>query len=246
MDAQNPLRALWIKAGFRTAKDFAGAAGLQDYEVSRIVSPTSPRRPTWAQLRKMAPLLQVSATELAATLLPPGDPEAEHLVDVLHERDELLRQLGEVRLKLTEVDGELRARVSEVQDLTKRLGTMSYELESQGDALRAVQGERLRQEHELRAERQARAELDAKLARLEGELATARSAADAVREQAGKELVALREQLAALRTSSSDELAKERTRAVEKAILGGTLGAIAGAVITAAASRGGDDEDVLD
>lgn len=222
------VRQFISEAGFPTLKAFADAVGMPDYEVSRILSEKSPRRPTGLQLKKIAIGLGKKTEEVAGLLLPTGGLEQELLEEVVSERDQLLRALSEARGDLVAERGRVAAAEEQVKSLGKTICGLYRDLERLKDEL---------------AQEQARA---AALEARRDELLATRTRL----EEGNRSLQLLVAQQTSLRASAADELAKlyselERIRdargrdeikSVQKQILAGTLGAAVGAIITRAAS----------
>lgn len=230
MPDEHPLATIWRSAGFPTASAFAEACGLSPSEISRIVSPGSTRRPSARHIRAIAATLGKTRAEIARLVLPEKDPEGESLREVLDERDALMRDLSAARQELLETRAARDAVSEQLKLLTRKLGDEIRQREHVTDvaarakaALHAVQGE-------LAASRKLLAERDVERSRLQQNLEQQRQLVEKTREEAAKELARAVEQIRGLQ----DDATKARVRSVERQILSGAIGAVAGAIITRA------------
>lgn len=235
------LRILIERAGFKTQREFAEAAGLKDYEVSRICSESSPRRPTGLQVRKMAAVLKKSPAELAAMLLPAGDAEQELLSDVIQERDAFIEELAGTRTQLAETRGKLEAAEKQIRILVKTASELQQNKDHlDGDLAqeRARSGELIKRQHELIGQKGILEEENRKLQRMIDE---AQQQLESIKQEAARDLARLYTQVQVTR----DELGRERAKGVQRQILAGTLGAMAGAIIRGSnnGNRRNDDDE---
>jgi chromosome segregation ATPase len=224
--ATNPLDELIDAAGFKTKKAFAEAAGLADYEISRIG--TKQRTPTSTQIRKIASALKKPQAEIARLLLPQGELEQEATASVIRERDQFLSELIAVREQL----GEARSRVT---NLGLDLSRLQAEKEKLADQLaqERVRAEGLeRRQQDLRRQK---TELEQVNRRLSGAVDEAQNKAMTIQTNAAAELSRVYRQFAELQ----NELGRERTAGLQKQILAGSFGAVVGAIVRGAASGSG-------
>lgn len=226
------VRELIVEAGFPTLKAFADAVGLEGYELSRILSPKSSRRPTGLQVRKIAGGLGKKAEDLASLLLPTGGLEQEILEEVIGERDQLIKSLSEARRDLVEERGRVAAAEEQVQTLGKTVCELYRDLEGLKDE---VAQERAR----ARALEERRNALHAERSRLEEDnrslhllVAQKEHQLASLRGSAATELADVYAELQKIR----DERGRDEIKNLQKQILAGTLGAAVGSIITGVAS----------
>lgn len=225
------MREFISEAGFRTLKAFGEAVGLEDYELSRILSVKAPRRPTGLQLRKIANGLDKKTEELASLLLS-GGLEQELLEEVVGERDQLLKSVSEIRGELLEARGGEAA----AQEQICALGQTIVEFYRQVECLQdEVAGERARAaalEERRSALLATRTQLQEANRALELRVAAKEHELTSVQERAAAELAHVYAELQKIR----EDRGRDEIKSLQKQILAGTLGAAVGAIITGAAS----------
>jgi septal ring factor EnvC (AmiA/AmiB activator) len=232
MASENPLDELIVAAGFATKKAFAEAAGLADYEISRIGLGPTQRRPTPQQLRKIAAALQKRPSDIAALLLPEGDLEREVATSAIRERDEFISDLSKARAELVALRTQLAEAQSQVNGLGHELSRLQTEKErlreelaQERDRISGLQG----RQRELRQEKIALERENQELHRQVGE---ARNQVVATKAEMAREWSRVYGQL-------QNELGRERAAGVQRQILAGSFGMLVGAIVGGAATSGG-------
>lgn len=230
-EGTSTLRQFIQGAGFSTLKAFATAAGLEDYEISRILSEKSPRRPTGAQLRKMATTLGKRTEELATLLLPPGGLDQEVLEDVVAERDQLLNTISELRGEHAEVKARLAAAEEQIANLGRDNCEFFRKIEQLEDDYTQEKNRSatlLQRKNEAQI---ARANHERQIGELQILVAQKQHMLEDLRQSTATELAELYKNLQLMR----DERGRDQVVALQKQIMAGTLGAAVGALITGAA-----------
>jgi predicted nucleic acid-binding Zn-ribbon protein len=229
---ENPLDELIVAAGFATKKAFAEAAGLADYEISRIGLGPKHRRPTSLQIRKIATALQKRPSDIAALLLPEDDLEHEVATSAIRERDTFITDLSKVRAELVALRTQLAEARSQVTSL--------------GHDLSRLQAEKERLLEELGQERDRASRLDGRHRELQREKIALEHEKQELRRQVGEarnQVVATKAEMAhewsRVYGQLQNELGRERAAGVQRQILAGSFGMLVGAIVGGAASSGG-------
>lgn len=238
-EGTSTLRQFIQGAGFSTLKSFATAAGLEDYEISRILSERAPRRPTGAQLRKMATILGKKTEELATLLLPPGGLDQEVLEDVVAERDQLLNTVAELREEHAEVKARLAAAEARVADMGRESCDFYRRIEQLEDEIMQVKSRSAQFEQRKKEAQSARLHLEKQNGELQLLVAQSQHRLDGLKQSTAAELAELYKNLQDMR----DERGRDQVAALQKQIMAGTFGAAVGAIITAAARSTARNDD---
>ena len=196
--AQRTLRELMEAAGYASQAALAQQAGLAPYEISRLLSPTSPRRPTPLQLRKLAGALKLDVEVVALALGERGsaDESAAELHSLV---SRLTREMSELRQELNVKTAKLSGAEQALTTLTRDAGALHDEREHLRLALETATQQRASLETRLRAANDERHRVEAVLAEATRRLGEIEALLRDAREQAASDMARLLGEIQGLR-----------------------------------------------